>query len=55
MINLGSIKKPSKEFEIVVTKDGFGEKRIFFKGSDLKVVDDKLFVPIGEVYLDKKE
>ena len=45
---------PSEEFEIVITKDEYTEMRIFFKRSVLKVVDDKVFVPIGEIYLEKK-
>ena len=44
---------PSETFEILLNKQGYKERRVYFKASDLEIYDGKIIVPLGSVYLEK--
>jgi hypothetical protein len=46
-------KEPPLSFEILVTKQGFKEKRLFFKAFELERSGDYFQVPLGVLQLDK--
>jgi hypothetical protein len=47
-------KDPSMTFEILVTKQGFKEKRLFFKAADLERSGDFTQIHLGVLQLVKK-
>ena len=47
-------KEPPMTFEILVTKQGFKERKLFFKAADLKRSEDHIQVPLGVLQLEKE-
>jgi hypothetical protein len=47
--------KPSKAFEILLTKEKYKEKRLLFKESDLRYENEHFTVPLGAIFLEKED
>lgn len=47
-------KEPPMTFEILFTKQGFKERRLFFKANDLEHSGDHFQVPLGVLKLEKE-